>query len=252
MRKVRPISLSQSVTAFRTALIPGLLVTIAISALSAQPIKTATTISGTAVDEKGTPVQANVTVIALGFTQQKFTAPNGAFVFSPVPAGAYLLCGEALPKVTLATTPGSDRPLDSCAWLDVSSPKITIAAGELRSGVKVTVKQGRLITVRVNDPQKLLPPKKGQDSGNELSLTIAGPTGFVRRIPILAEDANGRTHGIVVPYDTPHQLSIQSTTFSLTDQSDRDFSALAPLAIQATRLAPETQYVVNVKAKGAK
>ncbi|MDQ2945864.1 MAG: hypothetical protein M3Y27_07980 [Acidobacteriota bacterium] len=181
-------------------------------------------------------------------------------MFTSVPAGAYALCGEALPQVTppgksltLSTKIGSDdRPLDSCAWLDFSSPKITVAAGELRSGVKVTVKQGRLITIRVNDPQKLLPPKKGQNSGNELSLHMAGPSGLARKIPILGEDANGRTHGIVVPYDTPYKLSIQSTTFSLTDQSDRDFSALAPLAIQATRLAPEIQYVVNVKAKAAK
>ncbi len=221
MRKVRPISLSRSVAAFRTVIIPGLLLTI--SALSAQTVKSPTTISGIAVDEKGTPVQANITAMTLGLTQSKFSAPNGAFLFSSLPAGAYVLCGETLPKITpptqsltLPTKIGSDdRPLDSCAWLDFSSPKITIAAGELRSGVKVTVKQGRLITIRVNDPQKLLPPKKGQDSGNELSLRLAGPSGLVRRIPILEEDANGRTHGIVIPYDTPHKLSIQSTIFSL-------------------------------------
>ncbi|MDQ2945863.1 MAG: hypothetical protein M3Y27_07975 [Acidobacteriota bacterium] len=66
---MRPISLSRSVAAFRTVIIPGLLLTIALSALSAQPIKTATTISGTAVDEKGTPVQANITAMSRGFTR---------------------------------------------------------------------------------------------------------------------------------------------------------------------------------------
>jgi hypothetical protein len=118
--------------------------------------------------------------------------------------------------------------------------------------VKVTIKLGRLISIRVNDPGKLLPQKIGRHSGNELSLRIAGQSGLVHRIPIVSEDANGRDHAFVIPYDLAHKLSIQSTSFALKDENGQDYSTTGPRPVQAAHGDPDFRFIVNVTPKGTK
>ena len=198
-------------------------------------------------------MQATVTAIAGTFIQRQLTGAKGAFTFSHLPAGTYVLCGKLAPAIVIDTKPGAnDPPLDSCAWLDSTFPRVPLAAAQARTGLSLVLKRGRLLTIRVNDPGKLLPAKVGRQSGNELSLRIAGPSALVHRIPIPGQDALGRTHSIVIPYDTPHKLWMQSSAFALKDNGNRDVSAAAAIPVQIAHGDPETKLVVNVTPKVSK
>ena len=226
---------------------------LSVGLLCAQATKDTASLSGTVLYEKGAPVQATVTAIAGTFTQRQLTGAKGVFAFSHLPAGTYVLCGKLAPAIVIDLKAGAnDPPLDSCAWLDSTSPRVPLSAAQARTGVSIVLKRGRLLTIRVNDPAKLLPAKVGQQSGNELALRIAGPSALVYRIPITGQDALGRTHSIVIPYDTPHKLWMQSTTFALKDSGNRDISAAAAIPVQVAHGDPETKLVVNLSSKVSK
>lgn len=103
--------------------------------------------------------------------------------------------------------------------------------------------------IRVNDPGRLLPAPSGKHPGTAMSLRIASPSGRSNNIPIVNTDARGRDHAIVIPYDTPHKLAIQSAGFALEDDSNRALAGSAPIDVQIARGAPPSAYVVNVTRK---
>ncbi|MGI8741744.1 MAG: hypothetical protein ACR2NN_04075 [Bryobacteraceae bacterium] len=216
--------------------------------LGAQVAPNTASIAGITRNEIGAPVQASLTAISGAFIQRALAATNGTFQFNQLRAGAYVICGVELPAAV--TTGPDDQALNSCLWLDSTYSKFTVAAGQALSGVAVTLKRGRRLTIRVNDPAKLLPAKVGQHSGNEMALRIAGPSAIVHRIPIVAEDAAGRTHALVIPYNQPHKLSIQSSAFTLSGQNLA--IAAVPVNVQFAHGDPEKILVVNVLAKVGK
>lgn len=174
---------------------------------------------------------------------------DGSFQLKSLIAGSYVVCAQV--PLALSATPLSDQFIDSCGWQDASVVRISLAEAQARTGVAITMKRGRLLAIRVNDPGKLLPKVVGQPSGKELSLRMAGPSALVRRIPIIGEDAGGRTYGIVIPYDAAHKLWIDSSNFALNDENGHGYSGSTALDIRVSRGDPPQTYVVNV-GKGAK
>lgn len=138
-----------------------------------------------------------------------------------------------------------DYFIDSCAWLDASAPRLTLTATETRTQLIVPMQRGRLLTVHVNDPAKLLPTPIGAHSANQLSVRISGLKTLVHRVPITGQDATGRNHSIVIPYNTPHKLWITSTTVTLSDELNRAL-ANTPIDVQVAHGDPPKVYVVNV------
>lgn len=210
-------------------------------------------IAGKALDENGAAVQAALTAVSGRFVYHAITGGGGKFFFRSLPAGNYVLCGSAAPPIPTFNSKIIPQPfVDSCVWMDNSYPKIALAAGQAYNGAVVTIKHGVRVTVRVNDPTKLLPPAAGVHSGNELSVRLAGPSGIVHRIPIASQDSGGRTHAITVPYNVSHSISISSTQFDAKDNQGSDQSAASPRLFQVVPGGQPPQFVVNITPKGAK
>jgi len=199
------------------------------------------------VDISGNPVQALISIISPAHTQRGvLTAGDGKFLFSSLPAATYTVCGQPVPMaVSMTATP--DPPLDGCFWLSSGARRVTSTTGQNVTGVKVTVQQGHLLTIQVSDPKHLLPASIGPHSGNELSIRICGADGVVRRVPILTQAAGMRAHGMVIPYNAAHTLTVNSTSLSLTNAAGAAYTSSAPSAVQFLPGTAANPVVVNVR-----
>ena len=98
-------------------------------------------------------------------TAQRFAAPpvitgglaatatadaSGAFNIGGIRAGYYVVCAQTL----------TQGLLDPCRWA-TSAPKVTVVAGQVVSGVTITMAHGAVISIQVNDPQGSCSPATG-------------------------------------------------------------------------------------------
>lgn len=171
-----------------------------------------------------------------------FSQSDGAFSFKQLAPGTYTLCAQ-IPATQAA--PSDDPFLDTCIWRDSTEPHIPLTAGQNVSNVALLVKRGKLLKIRVNDPQKLLPAQAGAGAGPHLQLQITSASLTAHRIPLTAQDANGRDFAIVIPTGVQHNINIASSAFRLADGNGAA-SAAAPVAIVAKPTDPPISYVVNV------
>ena len=223
-----------------TLIVPGI--------LTAQTGNTAS-IAGKVREENGAAVRAIVTATSGAFVQRAFAAGDGSFELTKLPAGSYSLCAQTS---SMEVGPREDPFVDSCAWPDLSAPKLALLAGQVRTAAAVTVKRGSLVKVRVNDPGKAIAAVNSRVPGNPILLLLSGPAGLPRNVPIIDQDAGGRTHGIVIPYDLPHKLFIHSASLALKDGNGHDFDGVVPVAVQASHGAVPAVIVVNVSAAAVK
>jgi hypothetical protein len=193
-------------------------------------------ISGKVLDETSKAVQGSVVMASKGQVLRTETPIDGSFSFPNLRIGTYVLCfhpAAADPKATA-------RPLvDSCAWQDQSSLVIRLAPGEDRTNVTVPALHGYFLTVRVNDPRKALAaPIGGKLAANDISIMVVGPSGLPQPIPVVAQDAAGRDHQIVLRYATPHKVLAYSSAFSLSDTGGKSLDASQPVSLNVASGEP--------------
>lgn len=218
--------------------------------LVSQPSSGVMRISGWVRDEAGAPVRAVVKALRGPTTLEALTGSAGAFSFDALAAGTYRFCVSPLetdwvdplakrdPRGKPAAAP--DPLVDSCEVQDTAYPAVTLAGNLSRPGLVLTVRRGRWLMVRVKDPQKLLPEAKGRSAGPEMRVRVAGRNGLIRHLPIVAQDKEGRTYGTIVPFESPHQLSISSTGFQFQDSAgaarmSAPMSAAEPMPLNVAR-----------------
>jgi Carboxypeptidase regulatory-like domain len=201
-------------------------------------------IAGRALDERGQPVNGTVVVVSHGQIFKAQTNSNGAFSFSDLHTGTYVICLRPA-----AFNPKADHePLvDSCAWQDKNSQLIRLAPGQDTTDIIVRAVHGYAFGVHVNDPFHLLSPSLGGKlASNDISIVIAAPSGQPRHLPIVNEDASGRDHQIVIPYDTPHKLYLQSPKVDLLDLNGKKIDPTTPININGTSGVSAPSLVVSI------
>jgi hypothetical protein len=156
-------------------------------------------IAGVVRDENGTAVESTVFIASNGSRLHATTAPDGSFEFSNLKTGKYTICARATGR---NAKPQDDPFVDSCLWQDRNALKVILAPGQNQSGITVPLKHGYLLKIRINDPGGQIPLPVGKLAGNHLSLNVVAPSGLMQQVPILSQDASGREHGIVIPYET--------------------------------------------------
>jgi hypothetical protein len=116
-------------------------------------------ISGHVLSEEGGALAATVT---LSFADSRgypapprrvFTAADGSFTFSRLPAAKYVLCAQVMPS---ESTPPNSPFVDTCVW-GSGHPAITLAAGQQAAGIVFTAPKGAWLKVHVADPDQVLP-----------------------------------------------------------------------------------------------
>jgi hypothetical protein len=229
---IKPISLAALVV-----------VTIAIRAQGPLAITVAPTtasLSGSVRDESNNPVQTTVTIATQGLRQSQLTAADGSFSFSNLKTGMFFACAVPPPGTN------GQRYVDSCLWQDRNSVYVPLAPGQVRQGVVVPLQQGYPLDVHVNDPSALLPAPIGNIGGNDLAIHVIGPSGLAEPMPIASQNATGRDHILVVPYNTQLQLLIHSSSFALKDASGNVLAPTTKTTFTVSQSGPPPSFVVNV------
>ena len=130
--------------------------------------------------------------------------PEGRVGF--LPPGEYFACVRATGGLWL----------DPCEW-DSKRPTVSIQDEQSTADLKVTLKKGTVVEVRVDDPGRLLAQHEGKTKGAGMMVAIASDGLVLRFIPIAATETAGRTHRLIVPYETPLRLIIQGGSFAVSD-----------------------------------
>ncbi len=170
------------------------------------------------------------------------TSLDGSFSFQNVPAGSYGFCV----RVPAETSPTPTRPyLDTCIW-EQSQTSVKLAAGQSVSGVQIVVPPGALLVVRVNDPEKLLPPASTTAMGSDLQLQliVRASNRMVHHLSLQSQDAGGRTYSAIVPAATALSVSAQSPLAKLFDQNGQPIQG----EIGVTTVAGGTSMNVQITA----
>jgi hypothetical protein len=180
-------------------------------------------ITGTITAADGTAVDAALTLHDLStarvsganpFDHQFASRRDGTFSLSAIPAATYEICVDA-PHLQV---------LDPCRW-GGSTKKATVTAGGTVTGFDLTVKRGYLLQVRVNDPSQVLPPPVGGLGGSALQMIVQTPEGQIENLRLQGSDAAGRTHYLVIPYESPLLLTVTAGAgFALSDSNGQRYT----------------------------
>jgi hypothetical protein len=177
-------------------------------------------ISGTVLDAKTQkPVPAAlVMAIQSGlppFSKNTKSGGDGAFQIQGLPAGKYSLCVQA---------PG-DAYLDPCQW-NGAPATVTLVSGQTAAGVSLRITAASVVTIQVQDAQKVLSQKTRDGRRPDLTLGVWGPNGLYYPAhasggpttvagPQTAVSSYG--YQIAVPRDTALKIYIASKDLKLGD-----------------------------------
>lgn len=180
------------------------------SGLYAQAPATAS-ISGTLHTEDGKLVTAIVRLRSRSNPSMRpigvMPSASGAFAFTGLPSGNHELCA----------TVSSDPYTDPCVWTSSGLP-VTLQAGQVVTGVNLTVKKASTLQIHVNDAGKLI---KGSREG-ALLMGVVAPNGQFFPAILKNSSANGNDYGVTVPFDIPFHFSIVPIGLSLADGNNQD------------------------------
>jgi hypothetical protein len=200
-------------------------------------------ISGYVLSEEGRTVRASVTLsfaAARGYPsppRRMFTGTNGAFTFSRLPAGRYVLCAQVAAS---EPAPANSPYVDTCVWLSAQTP-ITLAAGQRVGGVVFTAPKGAWLQVHVADPDHVL-SQAASGKGPallepELQVILKGPDGRYRHARFASSDATGRNYRAAIPLKTALSLKIASSVANVFDNAGTAVTNKDEHGIQPTTAA---------------
>ena len=181
-------------------------------------------LSGYVLSEEGHTLSASVTLsfsAARGYPappHRVLTGANGAFTFSKLPAGKYVLCAQVAAS---EPAPANSPYVDTCVWGSAQAP-ITLAAGQQVAGVVFTAPKGAWLQVRVADPDHVLPQPSAKGPAllePQLQLVLKGPDSLYRHARFLSSDSGGRNYQLAIPLKTALSLKIASSVANVFDQA---------------------------------
>ncbi len=152
----------------------------------------------------------------------------------------YFVCAVPPPGTS------GQRFVDSCLWQDRNSVYVPLSPGQILQNVAVPLQNGYPLDIRVNDPSSLLPAPIGNVAGNSLAIQVIGPSGLAQPVPIASRNATGRDHILVVPYSTPLQLLVHSSSFALKDASGNALASTTTTSFTILQGGSPPSFVFNV------
>ena len=181
-------------------------------------------ISGHVLSEEVRALRASLTLsfaAARGYPappRRVFTGANGAFTFSKLAAGKYVLCAQVAAS---EVAPANSPYVDTCVWGSGQAP-ITLTAGKQVGGIVFTAPKGTWLQVRVADPDHVLPQASAKGPAllePELQVMLKGPDNLYRHARFLSSDSGGRNYQMAIPLKTAIGLKIASSVANVFDQT---------------------------------
>lgn len=146
------------------------------------------------------------------FAKNTQSGSDGSFQVQGLAAGDYSLCVQAQ----------SAGYLDPCQW-NGNPARVTVLAGQAAAGVSLELATASVLTIHVQDTQRILSQKTKDGRSPELSLGVWGPNGLYYAAHAsdnsgAAEDSEaGIAYQIAVPRDISLRFHIASRDLKLGD-----------------------------------
>jgi hypothetical protein len=134
------------------------------------------------------------------------TGAGGSFRFDGLPGGRYRLCAQV----------SSGAWLNPCEW-GPQPPVVSLPGPPPIASVTMVLRKGVAVPVRVEDPGNILAQNEGKAPGAHLLLGVGNEALWFRPASLLSRDASGRSHQVVVPFNSAVKLVVRSTFFRLSD-----------------------------------
>jgi len=163
------------------------------------------------------------------------TTSSGVFQVDGLPNGEYTLCVQA-PSTTW---------LNPCEW---SATRLTVAvsAGQRAVNKAIILKRAAVVSIRVDDPGKLLSQNEGKVQGAHLLIGVRSDKSVFHAASVTANGSAGRSYAVKIPFDAKVDLVVASSFFRIND------AAGLPLSINgaaATLLVPSGQTLPALRAR---
>ena len=106
--------------------------------------------------------------------------------------------------------------LNPCEW-GLQPPSVSLSGAQPTASVTMVMKKGAAVAIRVDDPGNFLAQNEGKGPGAHLFLGVGNDALSFRPASLLSRDASGRTHQIVIPFNSLVKLVVRSSFFHLSD-----------------------------------
>jgi hypothetical protein len=173
-------------------------------------------ISDTVVGEDATPVgNATLSLVLISRDPKArlpktawtaSTSADGAFRFTGLPSGNYLLCAQA-PLTTW---------LSPCEW-GPGPTALTLLYAQPTANTTITLKKGGVVPIRVDDPSGVLNQNEGKTPGAHLLLGAFNSSFGYRQASVVSSDASGRNYQILIPFGSTINIVAFSSYFNLAN-----------------------------------
>jgi len=173
---------------------------------------------------------------------------NGLFSFPGLQAGLYRVCPGPLNGL-----------LNPCEWFD-NPPSALLGAGPLsRAELRIVLVRGRLLNIRVEDPEAKLQVSAKGVADHVVSVSVRSPKG-IHMAPQALADAGGVSHMLVVPAGVSLGVDVTSPTLNVVAQGEAATLQAAtgkvqvagqatplPLEISSSDTNKQLRYTVHAK-----
>jgi hypothetical protein len=208
-----------------------------VSALSLTQIafsQTTARIQGVVNDDAGKPVSGVYAVATAQSatdhsTYSAVTNNKGEYSFDNLKPGKYSICVQS---------PGGPH-LGNCQW--ATTAQATVAAAQTLAGQNITVTQGAVFQLRIDDPKKLIA------ATDDILAGIYLPSGLFQPMRLAATDPTGRTYDVAVPQKSSFRLAVISSHLLMSDDKG---NGLGPKAVTPNSTAPSPATSVTLTLQG--
>lgn len=181
-------------------------------------------------DKQGRPA-AGVTVLVMETSPRTDQAPpearfpitdeGGSFSAWKLPAGTYRVCVDSWQA----------KLLNPCEW--GGAPVVTVAQGEIAGIGALELTRGRLVKVRIKDPEKM----KDRMSGGDFNVFVRPVAWTPDRQPHFARPGTSgpgvHEFEILAPADTDLEVGIDASNAAVSDEQDRPVTAATRIPVKA-------------------
>lgn len=168
------------------------------------------------------------------------TGADGRFAFQGLMEGDHVLCVQSAPSRGYA---------DTCEW-DMNPPRVNVKAGNPVRNVRLALDKGAQLSVRVNDPDRTIPPLGKPGTGGFFRAGVRTPDGVNHAVKLRLQDQEASTFVLVVPYQRPLRLRFEGSNHAMNDGKGNPLSANSP-QLQFTPTTEE-KITITVGVRAAK
>jgi hypothetical protein len=168
------------------------------------------------------------------------TAAEGTFQFGGLTDGRYRLCAQ-VPRSTW---------LSPCEW-GLQPLAVTLTAAQPVLSLTIVMKRGAAVPIRIDDPGQLLSQHDGKTPGAHVLIGVGNDAFAFVPAPVISQDANGRNHQVVIPFNSQVRLVVQSSFFQLADGAGLPLAKARTISIPLAVSAGQQPAPIRLRVTGA-